>query len=278
MLAVCTLTGNRDPQLANLVAGLAAGSRPPDELVVADLGGDARLPADAPFPIRRVVLDTTGGLPLAAARNAAAAATDAGTLVFLDVDCIPSRGLVAGYEDALRRFDGIGMGGVVYLREGTRPVPGDDAAMHAGGDPHPARPLPGTGVTPTDRYELLWSLSFATTRAAWERVGGFCEAYRGYGAEDTDFAFAARAAGVPLAWVGGAVCFHQHHPQCRPPMDRLDAVVANARRFRERWGTWPFEGWLAALGEQGLVRWDPGGELLEVVREPTDAELAAARS
>ena len=43
-------------------------------------------------------------------------------------------------------------------------------------------------------YELLWSLSFALTATAWRRIGGFYDRYRGYGAEDTDFALTARAA------------------------------------------------------------------------------------
>lgn len=278
MPAVLTLTRDRDAQLANLVAGLDAGDRAPDELVVVDMGGDARIPAARRFPVRRLVLGAADeALPLAAARNAAAASTSAQHLVFLDVDCVPSRGLVAGYAEALTRTGGVVMGGVTYLGPGAPVVPGDDAVLRAAGAPHPARPLPPPGVTATDRYELLWSLSFAVGRAAWERVGGFHEAYRGYGAEDTDFAFAARAAGVPLAWAGGAECFHQHHPQCQPPVDRLDAVVANARRFRDRWGTWPMGGWLAAFVRLGLVLWDEGGERLEVLRAPTPAELAAAR-
>ena len=33
--------------------------------------------------------------------------------------------------------------------------------------------------------------------------------------------------------------------------------------FRERWGRWPMEGWLTAFAQEGLVRWDPSGDLLE---------------
>ena len=56
-------------------------------------------------------------------------------------------------------------------------------------NPHPARPAPADGdvVASTD-YELFGSLSFALTASTWRRIGGFHERYRGYGAEDTDFA------------------------------------------------------------------------------------------
>ena len=278
LIAVLTLTSGRDAKLANLVGGLDAGKRAPDVLVVADMAGDARIPPARRFRVEMLPLVSADELPLARARNLAAEATGAERLIFLDVDCIPARNMVAGYDAALREFPGIVMGGVRYLRRGTLPRPGADAALRAASDPHPARPEPSAGVSPTERYELLWSLSFGVDRAAWNRAGGFDPGYCGYGAEDTDFAFAARAAGVPLAWAGGAECFHQHHPQCRPPLDRVDDVVRNALRFRRRWGEWPMGGWLAQLEGLGIVAWESDGERLEVLRRPTPDEMARARA
>lgn len=277
MPAVLTLAGGRDDRLADLVRGLEAQTLLPDEVVVADLGGRSRIPRTAAFPLRVVALDVAGGLPLAAARNAAVRAASSDELILLDVDCLPSRELVAGYTEALAQVPGIVMGGVRYGSPGARVRPGDDDALRAAGEPHPARPLPPPGVTRTDRYALLWSLSFALHRDTFEGTGGFDPGYTGYGAEDTDFAFAARAGGVPLAWTGGAECLHQHHPGCMPPIDRLESVVANAQRFRARWGTWPMEGWLAAFARLGLVSWDPGGDRLHVVRPATRAEIAGAQ-
>ncbi|MDO9396736.1 MAG: glycosyltransferase family 2 protein, partial [Herbiconiux sp.] len=74
--------------------------------------------------------------------------------------------------------------------------------------------------------------------------------------EDTDFAFAAREAGVELAWVGSARAYHQHHPVQSPPVDHLDDIVRNATVFHERWGTWPMGGWLDAFEQRGLVHRD----------------------
>jgi N-acetylglucosaminyl-diphospho-decaprenol L-rhamnosyltransferase len=277
LIAVLTLTSGRDAQLANLIRGLDASECAPDVLVLVDIGGNARMPSARRFRVEVVRLDAEGEPPLALARNVAAETTEAERLVFLDVDCIPAREMVAGYEAALSEFPGIVMGGVRYLRPGSSPRPGVDAALRAESDPHPARPEPPAGVTPTEHYELLWSLSFGIGRAAWDRIGGFDPGYHGYGAEDTDFAFAARAAGVPLAWAGGAGCFHQHHTRCRPPLDGVDAVVRNAHRFRIRWGEWPMGGWLAQLAALGIVAWESDGERLEVLRRPTLREIERAR-
>ena len=115
------------------------------------------------------------------------------------------------------------------------------------------------------RVELFWSLAFAVAPATHARVGGFDPGYVGYGAEDTDYAFRARAAGVPLAWVGDAWAHHQHHPVSSPPVEHLSDIARNARRFRARWGTWPMRGWLTAFADTGLIRWHEQGTSLEVV-------------
>ena len=94
---------------------------------------------------------------------------------------------------------------------------------------------------------------------AWQRVGGFDETYTGYGGEDTDFGQRARAAGLDLQWVGGADAYHQHHPVSDPPVEHLDDILRNGRRFADRWGFWPMEGWLRAFAERGLVRREGDG-------------------
>ncbi|MBW5424850.1 glycosyltransferase family 2 protein, partial [Streptomyces sp. BG9H] len=103
---------------------------------------------------------------------------------------------------------------------------------------------------------LFWSLSFALTAATWERVGGFCESYTGYGAEDTDFAARATSLGVDLWWVGGAPAYHQYHPTHTPPVQHLDDILRNGALYKARWGSWPMQGWLRAFEERGLVAYD----------------------
>lgn len=201
---------------------------------------------------------TADGLPLAAARNRGAdwaLQRGAQLLVFLDVDCLPAPELLSRYRDAHHDsgFGAILSGPVTYLP--PAPESGYRLATLAGlGRPHPARPDPEPGtLLPADDYNLFWSLSFAVGARTWQRIGGFCEDYVGYGAEDTDFAATAAAAGIPFLWVGGAYAYHQHHPVSDPPVEHLDAIVRNAAIFRRRWGRWPMTGWLDAFEDRGLV-------------------------
>lgn len=198
-------------------------------------------------------------LPLAAARNAGATAALAGggdVLVFLDVDCLPDPDLFRGYRDAATApstSDRLLAGPVTYLD--PRPVAGYDLnALDALDRPHEARPAPPRGnVELGGSHDLFWSLSFAVHAATWRRIGGFCEDYVGYGAEDTDFAWTARAHGVEMAWIGDARAYHQHHPVEDPPVGHLDDILRNATLFHERWGTWPMGGWLASFEALGLI-------------------------
>lgn len=279
--AVITLTRNRTSHLVNLVRGLVRSSTRPDRLVVAVMGGEDPRPAipDAPFAVRWVTLDVGSDdpLPLAEARNRAAERADADALIFLDVDCIPAPSLVESYRGGLRELDGLLMGGVRYLPPG-RPRGGtwDWDELWQASRQHPDRPAPpAEGVDGTDRYELFWSLSFAVTRPVFDQLGGFDGSFDGYGGEDTDLAFTARARGVPLGWVG-AWALHQHHDTYDPPLDHVADIVVNARRFKQKWGTWPMEGWLRQLDEMGIVRWSPSGDDLELVREATPDELDTA--
>lgn len=204
------------------------------------------------------------GLRLAVGRDRGAEralATGAGLLVFLDADCLPGPDLFARYRTAARVQPGALLcGPVTYLSEGV--LPEDAGALPALTAPHAARPAPPDGAVvpagPGD-HRLFWSLSFAVTPATWRTVGGFDEAYEGYGGEDTDFAYRARAAGVPLAWVGGAHAYHQHHPTSAPPWQHLDDILRNGRLFADRWGSWPMEGWLDAFAAAGAVERTPTG-------------------
>ncbi|MFF7684340.1 galactosyltransferase-related protein [Microbacterium sp. NPDC007973] len=198
------------------------------------------------------------GMRVGEGRNrAAAAAVSAGAelLVFLDVDCLPGADLLPAYRDAARAHpDAILAGAVTYLASVQRPGSASDLPFLV--RPHRARPALEPGATRTasrEEYDLFWSLSFAVTPATWDRIGGFHPGYEGYGAEDTDLAWTARAADVEMRWVGGADAFHQWHPVSSPPWQHLDDILRNGATFHARWGSWPMGGWLEAFAAAGAI-------------------------
>ena len=80
-----------------------------------------------------------------------------------------------------------------------------------------------------------------------------------------------------LALVGDAVVLHQHHDSFDPPVQQLRATVANAQRYRDKWGTWPMEGWLRGFTDLGLLDWHPDAATCAVRRDPTPGEIEACR-
>ena len=256
-----TIVAGRQAYLRLQQQGIAAGTVEPDIRVVVAMRAFAR-PVTATCAATRLrCLRCPTGAPAGSrwdgratpARNTPSPAAQAELLVFLDVDCIPCPSLLARYAE-VADDDAVSCGTVGYLP----PDPPHDLAAAA--VPHPARPVPSDGeMIRGGDHRLFWSLSFAMTALAWRRVGGFNEAYTGYGGEDTDFGQRARAAGLDLHWIGGADAYHQHHPVSDPPVEHLDDILRNGARFAARWGWWPMEGWLQAFADRGLIRREGDG-------------------
>ena len=294
--ALLTIVSGRHDHLRGQLLGLGAATEAPAWHVIASMGdADVRSVVDtvpAAPGTRRVVVDVPlpadGELPLARARNAAAAAAldrGADLLVFLDVDCVPSPGC---WPATRGRPSTPGCGRhrgrcccavpVAYLPPGVRVTSRADLArLPAAARPHAGRPAPAPGqVVRADasQWWLFWSLSFAVPAPDWTRFGGFCEEYRGYGGEDTDVAATVRSLGGSLFWVGGAEAHHQHHPVQDPPVHHLAAIVRNAAVFHRRWGWWPMTGWLEQFRAAGLADYDAATRTWSVA----GPSAAAARS
>jgi hypothetical protein len=261
---VITLVHGRHEHLLLQRAGLERSTRAPGRCVVVAMG-DEQVPAllaDCPPGTEVIELARSDrGLPLARARNLGADRALRGgaeLLIFLDVDCVPAPQMVARYEHAAQ-IAGAGTllcGPVGYL---SPPPPGGYhlALLAAQARVHPARPLPGEHeLLAESDPRLFWSLSFAIRAEDWLRVGGFCEEYRGYGGEDTDYAQLAAQAGLRMLWVGGAWAYHQHHGDEPPPLRHAEEIIENANLFHRRWGWWPMEDWLELLAERGLARFE----------------------
>jgi GT2 family glycosyltransferase len=264
--AVVTIAHGRHEHLRGQGWGLAHQTRPADLYVVVAMGDpDIGTVTREQHP-DALVVDLPANardLPLAAARNAGAAAAIAGgadALVFLDVDCIPAPTTVERYAAVLaepREFPSVACGEVRYLPPVAHPAVYRSPGLAELAEPHPARPAPSAeAVLGGADVRLFWSLSFAITAEDWQALGGFDEGYSGYGAEDTDFGQRLAAAHGELLWVGGAAAYHQHHPTEVPPVRHLDSIVRNANVFHDRWGWFPMEGWLADFEARHLAELD----------------------
>jgi hypothetical protein len=274
---VITLVHGRELHLRNLIRGLEQSTETLEGLWVVFMNQAPLALHSASFPIHPLQIDEPGGaLPLARARNALSGLV-AGDWVFLDVDCIPAPGLIAAYRQALASWpEALHLGEVRYLPQGAAAPGWTAASLLRQAVEHPLAQYRVPAEQPMPHH-LFWSLNFACTAATFERIGGFDEGYVGYGGEDTDFAFRARAQGV-IQRCAAALAFHQYHPSYAPPLNHLEAIVANAQRFYQQWRVWPMEGWLAEFAERGLVRWQRTGtaQQLTVLRLPTQAEIEGA--
>jgi len=261
--AVITVVAGRRQHLLNQLRGLRDGRLKPDLHVVVAMGDPAVTDVVRGFADTCVIdLVKARPLRLAEARNVgadAALAAGAEHLIFLDVDCVPSSTLVQRYASLLEvdaHRDALLCGEVNYVSSSGQGE-NDLRRLARLSSRHLARPTLGADeVIPTVQYELFWSLSFGVGATAWKHIGGFCESYVGYGGEDTDFGQSARAAGVTMMWVGGAVAYHQYHPVSDPPFEHLDEILRNAETFHARWGWWPMQGWLRKFQSIGLISYD----------------------
>lgn len=271
-LSVITIVRNRPRHLQRLIEGLAASDELPLEVVVVDMSDEPVVLPQLPFPSRRIDFHRDH-LALADARNEGARATTGEHLLFLDVDCIPQRNLVATMDRMLTEYDALICPEVRYLGPDGAELNGDGELMRASVR-HPVRNFPDTGVRIEHNAGLFWSLAFGIRRERFDELHGFDAGYDGYGAEDTDFGFRAREAGLPLLFMGGTGAFHQHHGVISPPLQHLTDIVRNAERFHNRWGIWPMDGWLAQFAAMKLIAFD--GRMLKLLRQPTVAEIQAA--
>jgi GT2 family glycosyltransferase len=282
-LSILTLLRGRQDHFDHLLAGLSSQTRQPDEIIVAYMQDEPpTLPRKPVCPIRciRVPGDP---LPLAKARNEAAKAASGDILAFLDVDCIPDPEFVRRIDEVFEEDrSGVYLPEVRYLpacKDGwfddasTKP---DYSRLEHEALRHPAKPdVYGEAAIPIDDYGELWGLAFALSFETWRNAGGMDEAYIGYGAEETDFAERLATIEAPLFWLGGTLCFHQHHAVHKPPLQHFASIVRNAQLFRERWGKWCMDYWLDDFEKRGLIaRHD---DTIEVLREPSAQEVNATK-
>jgi GT2 family glycosyltransferase len=275
-VSVLTIVKDRPGHLAQLVEGLRRSTVPPDELIIVDMGSLVPVSVgDVPFPVRLSRLECTG-LPLAAARNEAARMATGDTLLFLDVDCIPMRDLVGAITGLVESQNALVCAEIWYLGPDDARTDWTESDLLIGAVGHPVREFPARGFREEHNAGLFWSLAFGIRRAQFFDLRGFDETFTGYGAEDTDFGFRAKAAALPLYFLGGVGAFHQYHAVFDPPLQHMEDIVRNARLFHERWGAWPMEGWLAQFEKAGFIC--RNDDKLHILRIPGVHDMERVRS
>jgi GT2 family glycosyltransferase len=152
------------------------------------------------FPVRWTV-DGNGGI--AAARNRAARVATNPVLIVLDDDLLAVPNFVGTHLAAQERNGnvlvhgptplaaGFDRGGAALLFERTRALELDECSR-------------------TQREWTLWGGNFSVRRQLWDVIGGFDEAFREYGGEDTDFGLRVAALGIPYVFEPAAVAHHLH--------------------------------------------------------------------
>ena len=276
-ISVCTIYAKRKLHLQNLVKGLIQSSVYPDELVIVCMND--RLPdlPQTPFKIATATINTDNNtLPVAAARNKAAAVARGNKLIFLDVDCISDRDLVSNFNYHLKREDALYSGSVRYLNRDWHSHDWTYASLEQQSAFHR---LQGTAPEEKEKrphpYELFWSLNFGIKKQTFENLGGFDERYDGYAGEDTDLAFTARSRHLPHYKIA-ALAYHQFHNSYTPPLNHLADIVRNARVFYNKWQILPMDKWLKQFTELGYIELKDNE--ITIIKYPTKAEIETLNS
>ena len=272
--SVCTIYAQRQLHLQNLVRGLLKSSTHPDELVIICMND--RLPhlPQTPFKIVTATIETEDGtLPLASARNKAAELAKGDKLIFLDVDCISDRNLIASFNYHLEREDALYAGSVRYLQADWCKQVWTLASLKRRSDWHRLQGKAPKGNTKIPHhYELFWSLNFGIRRQTFQKLQGFDENYTGYGGEDTDFAFTARAHNLPCYKIS-ALAYHQYHVSYQPPLNHLAEIVNNAGIFYQKWQIMPMGKWLRQFAELGYIELED--DKITILRQPEKSAIEA---
>lgn len=202
-------------ELARTLAALAQQDHPADRLqiVVADDGSPE--PPVVPDGVR-LVRQEDRGFRAAAARNLGASVATGDVLCFLDADTTPE----PGYVRSITRLPALLREAVTVGRRRHADLAGVpvDAPI---AEVAPSLELPepawlrdaygdsGDLLRADDRsYRYVISAVLACSRAFFDEVGGFDEAFSAYGGEDWEWAHRAWQAGGVLAHVPDAVAWH----------------------------------------------------------------------
>lgn len=250
-VSVVVLTYNWPEALGRVLASLAAQTRLPDEVIVADDGSGAetrelveRMARDFPVPLRHVWQEDRG-FRAARARNRGIAASRGDYVILLDGDMLLHPRFVADHLMLAERGCFLQGGRIKATREetarllaGARPV----FAPWARADFHEfdgtkrlyafRQPQLARWKSRSRNGGRVMSCNMSFWRDDLLRVNGFDERMEGYGAEDRELVARLENAGLrrrALKWAALAVHLW-HDSRAQPDVD--DLSLPNNRLFR----------------------------------------------
>jgi GT2 family glycosyltransferase len=235
--SVVIASHNKHDYLAATLGCLARQSVLPDEVLVVDdasdpplndLGGDIRLVRREPTP------------HVQAARNQGIALAQGELILLLDDDCLVREDWVRSHVWR-------------HARDPRYVVAGSVRRIVYQGEPQFWDLPPAPGVHEHRTFEFRteqwcrdtppWNLApcsnnASVPRAALLEVGGYDEAYRGWGVDDVDLTYRLMRSGLSLLMDAGPVVHHQEHPWC--PRAREEQETRNLWVFAQRHGFWAY--------------------------------------
>jgi glycosyltransferase involved in cell wall biosynthesis len=197
MISVIVTTYNRPDALAAVLTGLDNQTDQNFEIVIADDGSDPDASGLAQRFDAKHVWHPHEGFRAGVIRNRAVEASSGDYIIFLDGDCVPRPSFIARHRDLAESGWFVAGNRVLltedatarYLKAGGY-IPGGWLAARLRGDINrllPLLALPLLRKASPAKWKGAKTCNLGVWRHDFDHVGGFDEAYRGWGYEDSDF-------------------------------------------------------------------------------------------
>lgn len=209
-LSIVIPSYNRRDSICALVEALFAQHDPAIETeIVAVLDGSRDGSAEALAHLKvppgmRLHVHTQDNRGRAGARNTGIGLAHGDVVLFLDDDVVPQTGLLAAHMRAQREADAV-LGRIDHLDAPGTPRVISEQEVIFYRERHALLSVPGAPIRATDVFAGNLSVKLARVR----EIGGFDEAFTGYGCEDWDLGQRLIDAGVVFAYAGDAAVFHK---------------------------------------------------------------------